>query len=124
MLHKYIKASRTSNINVKTVNLASRLQPSSLTSLTNRQLYRTAYNTTFGSPFRLTFLHKESPFRSESSAAGMTDEAFIVPLAAESSDDNVFEDWLFAAEASRCCASGMAAETPCESVLFDEWGFL
>lgn len=99
-------------------------QPDGLALLADSILDRPADDAPLRGPFGLAFLDEEPPIGAEGVPAFVADKALVVPLAAQGRDDDVVENRLLAPHAASCCPTGVAAETPCESVFLHEGGFL
>lgn len=52
----------------------------------------------------------------------VADEAFIVPLPADGSDDYIFLYGLLAAQTFRRCTARVAMKTPGKAIFLDKWG--
>ena len=95
-----------------------RLQPDTLTSLTNSQLDRPANDTSLGCPFRLAFSNEVSTVRAESIAAFVADKALIMPLPPNCAYHDIVQHRLLASETPRSCATRVAVQAPCKPILF------
>lgn len=96
------------------------LETDPLASLTDGQLYRASNDPALGRSLGLAFADKEAAIGPESIATFMAVEAVVVPLAADCSNHYLVHDVLLAAQTARCCAAGVALETPCEAILFNK----
>jgi hypothetical protein len=52
----------------------------------------------------------------------VADKATLVPLSADSGDDQIVKDVLFTSQTTGRSATAVALETPCETVFLDEGG--
>jgi hypothetical protein len=96
------------------------LETDTLASFTNSQLHRPTNDTALGSTLRFTFAHKEAALGSKPVAALVADKAALVPLSADSRDDQVIQDVLLAPQTAGRGATAVALETPGKTIFFDE----
>lgn len=74
-----------------------RLETNTLTALTDSQLHRPTNDAALGCPLGFTFADEETALGAESITTLVTVKAALVPLTADSRDDDLFEDVLFTA---------------------------
>lgn len=97
-----------------------RLEADPLASFADSKLNWPSDNTALGCALRLAFANEETALGTEPITALVAHEAAIVPLTPDGGDDNVIQNGLLAAQATRCSAAGVASQTPSKTIFLDE----